>query len=214
MHHYQNLGDLSIMKTRLICFIVLSISILASSCASYKAHSLSYLSPQTAPFSEQKEGIAVSCKAFTKKDCKQYFDRDVIAKGFQPIQLTIENNTKRHLFFSKNNISLPCANPEYVADTVHTSTVGRATAYGVGALFLWPLAVPAIVDGIKSSNANEALDNDFAGKSPAEQMISPFSHFNGVIFVPVEFYQELFTITLVDKETNEMIPYTLRAVRN
>src|SRR5438067_1438641 len=120
------------MKLNTILAVV--ITFLTTSCASYKAQTLTHLSPQTAPFSEQKEGITVTCKSFTKQDCKRYLDRNVLAKGFQPIQITIENSTKRYLAISK--ISVPCADPAYVANEVHTSTVGRATAYGVGAFFI------------------------------------------------------------------------------
>lgn len=192
----------------------LSATFLATSCASYKAQTLSNLTPQTASFSEKKENIVVSCKAFTEADCKRYLDRNVIDKGFQPIQITVENDSKRYLIFSKTNIGLPCADPAYVADKVHTSTAGRATAYGVGALILWPLAIPAIVDGVKSSNANESLDRDFAGKASQEQIILPYGKLNGLIFVPVESYRENFTLTLVDKETQEPINFTLQAIRN
>ena len=60
--------------------------------------------------------------------------------------------------FSPEGLSVPVCSPEEVADKCHTSTAGRATAYGVGALFLWPLAVPAIVDGVRSHEANVKLD--------------------------------------------------------
>lgn len=202
------------MKNKLNHILAIAIAFLTTSCASYKAQTLGVLSPQTAPFSQKKEGVEVLCKAFNKQDCKRYLDRDVIAKGFQPVQISIENNTKHYLLFSKNNISVPCADPSYVASKVHTSTVGRSTAYGVGALFLWPLAIPAIVDGIKSSNANEALDSDFAGKTSCEQTIPPQGRLNGLIFVPVESYQESFTVMLINKDTQETISFALSAVRN
>ena len=193
-----------------LCLLV----ICATSCASYKAQTLPRLSQESAPYSETKESIVVSCKAFTKQDCMRYLDRDVIAKGFQPVQISIENNSKRYLSLSKNGISVPCADAGYVADQVHTSTVGRSTAYGVAGLFIWPLLIPAVVDGIKSSNANEQLDRDFASKSSIECSIEPYSRFTGVIFVPVESYNTTITITLVDKETKEGIPFTLQAVRS
>jgi hypothetical protein len=192
---------------------IISITCLLSGCASYKAQSLANLSPQSAPCAVTQEQVTVSCKAFTKQDCKRYLDRDVISKGFQPVQICIQNESKRSFQFSQNQISLPLADASYVAEKVHTSTVGRATAYGVGALILWPLAIPAIVDGVKSKNANEALDNDFASKTPTEQTLAPFARINGLLFVPVESYQEAFTLTLVDKETQEKLSFSLNAPR-
>ncbi len=105
--------------------------------------------------------------------------------------------------FSLNRISLSAARPEEVAEKVHTSTVGRAAGYGVGALFLWPLAIPAIVDGIKSSDANDALDNDFSAKVAHDQVIFRHSHFNKIIFVPVNEYQPAFKVTLIEQDSNK-----------
>lgn len=201
------------MNKKLKLSVLFSLMLL-SSCASYKANTLTHLSPQAAAYSDQKEGVIIACRAFTKQDCKRYLDRDVIKKGFQPIQITIKNDSNRFLIFSKNSIDLPLADAASVADTVHTSTVGRATAYGVGALFIWPLAIPAIVDGVKSSNANEQLDRDFAAKVTNDQTIIPSGQLNGLIFVPTESYRESFTLTLVDKDTKEKITFTPNVVRN
>jgi hypothetical protein len=65
----------------------------------------------------------------------------------------------------------------------------------------WPLAIPAIIDGVKSSNANKALDNDFAYKTARDQIIFPYSHLNMLIFVPRDSYQNTFSITLIDQDT-------------
>lgn len=139
---------------------------------------------------------------FNKSDCKKYLDRDVISEGYQPVQLFIQNGSDKDYVFSLSRVSLPTARAEEVAEKAHTSTAGRATGYGVAAVFLWPLAIPAIIDGVKSSNANEALDNDFSAKAAHDQIISHHSHFNKILFVPVNEYQPTFTITLVEQNSN------------
>ncbi len=199
------------MKNKLC--LILAILSLTASCASYRAQSLPLLTHQSAAFSEKIDNIEVSCKAFTKKDCEQYLDRDVITKGYQPVHISVENSTNRYLIFSKSNIDITCADPAYVAKEVHTSTVGRATSYGVGALFVWPLAIPAIVDGVKSSNANEKLDKDFASKTSTDQIITPYGHLNGLLFIPIELVRDSFNVTLVDKETKEKFTFSLNLVR-
>ena len=183
--------------------LILGTSFLTS-CANYKAASLSNLSSEIiSTSSESSEKVTFASKAFNKADCKKYLDRDVIKHGYQPVQIYIHNNTNKSYLFSPNRISLPSARAEEVAEKVHTSTAGRATGYGVGSLFLWPLAIPAIIDGVKSSNANEALDNDFACKTAREQIIFPYSRLNMLIFVPKEAYQNTFSITLIDEETQK-----------
>ncbi|MBS0603730.1 MAG: hypothetical protein JSS60_01695 [Verrucomicrobia bacterium] len=171
--------------------------LLLSGCASYRAAPLSSLPSE----GYKKDDIIVSAKTFDKADCKRYLDRDVIQKGYQPVQLYIQNNSDSNYIFSLSRLSVSTARPDEVARKVHTSTVGRAVGYGVGALFLWPLAIPAVVDGVKSANANEALDNDFSSKTAMDRTIQAHSHFNKLIFVPVSEYQPRFTLELMDQET-------------
>jgi hypothetical protein len=189
--------------------IIASTFIFLSGCASYNASSLSTLAPE-AVFSSlvERQDLVVVAKAFNKADCKRYLDRDVLAEGYQPVQLYIENNGEKDYVFSLNKISLSFARSEEVAEKVHTSTVGRAVGYGVGAVvFLpitWPLAIPAIVDGIKSSEANQALDNDFSTKAASDQVIYSHSYFNKILFVPINDYQPNFRITLTEKDSKRI----------
>ncbi len=190
---------------------------LLSSCASYNSSTLTNLSPQIihsdAKIDKIEDCISVTAKTFTKSDCKQYLDRDVIAKGYQPVQLYIQNNSNNNYSFLVNRVGLSCARADEVAKKVHTSTVGRVVGYSAAAFLTCGLfIIPAIVDGIKSSEANEALDNDFLSKTARDQLIAPHSHFNKLIFVPVTEYQNDFNITLINCESNE--PETFNLVAN
>ena len=181
----------------------LALAIALTSCASYSAAPLCNPSADLIEIAPRNEGISVVSKTFTRSDCDRFLDRDVLAEGYQPIQLYIQNDSDKNYVFSLNRITLPIARPEEVAEKVHTSTAGRAAGYGAGALILWPLAVPAIVDGVSSANANEALDNDFVAKAARDQVIFPHSRFNAIIFVPVHAYQNSYTLTLIDKDSKQ-----------
>ena len=184
--------------------VTLTALVALSSCASYRAAPLNTVASDMMfqPSSDQG-GVMISAKAFSRSDCKTYLDRDVISKGYQPVQLYIENNSNRVYQFSLSRISLSCARPEEVAEKVHTSTIGRAVGYGTAALFLWPMAIPAIVDGVKSANANESLDTDFSAKTARDQLLFQHSHLNKLIFVPVCDFQSTFKVTLIDQESHE-----------
>jgi len=136
--------------------------------------------------------------------------RDLLAKGYQPVHLFIENHTDKTYLFTKNGISIPFADSEEVAKKVHTSTLARATGYGAAAILLSPIfAVPAIVDGIGSARANDLLDNDYAAKGVKDQSIYPYSHANMILFVPKEEYQTSFSVTLINEKTS--LPMSLFA---
>jgi hypothetical protein len=174
-----------------------------SGCAHYRAKPLQKLPVTTRQSPEQT--VSFEYHVLDRRDCKQYLDRNVQAKGYQPIQLTIENNSSRSLYFSLSSFDIPCIDADDVASTVHTSTVGRAVGYTVAGLVscIWLLFIPAIVDGIGSDKANEQLDIDFARKAVHNQIIAPNSTVNGLIFVPYENFNDDFSFSLADHEKNE-----------
>lgn len=142
-------------------------------------------------------------KRFNKQDCLTYLDRNVIAQGYQPIHITMANNSEKTFHFDPMNISLPTAPYYQVADLVHTSTKGRVLGYGIASLVFWPFLIPAVVDGLGSAEANKQLDIDFANKSLSCGILYAWNFLNGLIFVPFEYAAQHFEITLVDQETND-----------
>ena len=195
--------------------ILLLLSLLLSGCASYKASTLNRL-PLESPSKEMANGtkpqkpkaakVLVAAKVYDKEDCDKYLDRNVLKEDFIPIQITIENNSSHRLYFNTNSINMPIAPIDEVADSVHTSTLGRVTTYGVCALLVWPFAIPAIVDGFKSVSANKRLDKDFHAKVLSSTNIEPFSYLNGLIFIPKAYYKPDLVINLVDVASQKKIP--------
>ncbi|MBS0624849.1 MAG: hypothetical protein JSS32_02225 [Verrucomicrobia bacterium] len=183
-----------------------------SSCASYRASPLYNPAADLVQVDSKNEGVSIVSKTFTQYDCSKFLDRNVVAEGYQPIQIYIQNDSDKNYIFSLNRITLPVARPEEVAEKVHTSTVGRVVGYSVGSLILWPLVIPAIVDGIKSSDANDALDKDFFAKAAHDQVVLPHSRLNAIIFVPVHAYQPSYTITLIDQDSKQ--PKVFNVVSN
>jgi hypothetical protein len=177
--------------------------ILVPACAKYSAQPLKPLNTEMS--TKGKGSVAFSSRVFSAKDCKEFLGRNVLAKGYQPVQITIQNNSKHYFNFSRSNISVPCISAGDIAKKVHTSTVARAAGYGVGALFVWPLVIPSIVDGVGSSEANQKLDEDFSRKELCSQTIAPFSAVNGLIFVPVKDFKNDFSLTLVKAESNKKL---------
>lgn len=196
------------MKSKSISFIAItSAMMLLAGCASYRAASLDPLSSNAVHSSTPSSDLVITAKAFDTLDCKRYLDRNVIKEGYQPVQLYIHNNSNKSYEVSLSRISLPHAPPEFVARTVHTSTAGRICAYGIPGLivpFAFPLIIPAVVDGIKSSEANDALDIDFYAKSvKTSQIVAPHSYFNKLIFVDRNEYQPHFSLTLIDLDSRK-----------
>ncbi|MBI3211094.1 MAG: hypothetical protein HYZ47_00165 [Simkania negevensis] len=183
----------------------LAIFSLLAGCASYNATALNDLVEMPIP---AKDGVSITAKAFSEADCKKYLDRNVIAEGYQPVLLQIMNHSNKTLLFSPQKMDLPTETPEVVASKVHTSTAGRVIGYTLASILIPPLLIAAIVDGIKSSHANQALDHDFAHKGVQDKIISPHSVAKMVLFVPKHMFKRSFQVHLVDKETDDTKHFT------
>lgn len=198
------------MKFNNLITIVLTCIILIglSGCAKYSAKPIKPMKT----IQQLKDGtISVSYKVFNAYDCKKYLGRNTIAKGFQPIQVTITNNTDRYFTILPDSFNCDCISAEEVAQEMHTNTAGRAAGYGTAACILFPiLAIPAIVDGVRSSNANTKLDADYHRKSLSTATISPHRTINGLIFISAGDDTHNITTTLVDIANNRS--YILSAV--
>jgi hypothetical protein len=117
------------MHIRLISIISFSLCICAiflSGCAKYRAQPLNRLATCTS--TKKEPVITFTHEALNKADCKRYLGRDVLAKGYQPVQITLSNSTNRHVSFSKANISIQSVSAVEITHKVHTSTVARATS--------------------------------------------------------------------------------------
>ena len=189
------------------CVVLLGTGmLLLTGCAHYKARPLPRLINTVSD-----KGVYLAYRALDKADCKTYFDRDIIKKGYRPLQLTIINNTDATYTVSESSLSLPLVPVDVVAKEVHTSTAGRAAGYGTAALFCCLFVIPAIADGIGSAEANEQLDVDFSNKTLRfNGIIRPHMTLNGVVFVPQEQFSEDFILTLFDAKNGT--PLILKSI--
>lgn len=182
---------------------------LLAGCASYEASMLTSLPAQSAIQSRPNANVLVTWKIFDQQDSKIYLGRDLISEGYIPIQMTIRNNSADPMYLNPSNFSIPLPPINEVANKVHTSTAGRVVGWGAPGLLLWPLLIPAIYDGIKSKEANAALDADYLAKGIREQTIQPHSSFNGVLFLPKQMANQSLEMFLVNQRTNEKVPCPL-----
>lgn len=113
------------------------------------------------------------------------------------------NNTDRSFKFSLTDFSFPCVSYDQVANEVEFNTTKRVTLWGIGAFFIFPLIIPAIMEAVESPKANQQLYTDFAKKSLTDQIIAPYETINGLIFVASEHFDLNFSFTVTDKINNK-----------
>lgn len=106
-----------------LCFLPL-----LAGCAGY--HALPLKKMNTVPLAKHKD-IAFAAQAFDKDDCEIYLGRNVIDAGYTPIQIAIENNSHKSLQFSCDQLNMPLASTNIVAESVYQSSWARALGYGI-----------------------------------------------------------------------------------
>lgn len=185
-----------------------------SSCANYRAMSLATIPQEHHQKNSNLKELSIACKVFNEIDCEKYLGRDVLDEGYQPVQLTITNHSPKNFTFSSKRVSLALADAQEVANSVHTSTAKRVGLYTAGGVVTSGLLfIPAVVDGIKSAEANKQLDNDYNEKAKSSVAIGSFETVNVVLFASLDEEHDLktFNVTFINQDTKQPVTIEVQA---
>jgi hypothetical protein len=197
---------------RLKLSLLLTFSSLLLFLAGWDRHDV--LSLALLPSGEGAE-VRVSARAYTPEESKAHLSRDLVRRGYQPIQVTICNNSPRTYTFSSARVGLDLVSAKEAAARVTRSALPRSLAYKLASVIFWPLAIPGTIDTIRTLKAHQALRRDFEAKAmkEEEEALPPYASVSRLLFVPQEAYTATFTVTLIDAETQEHWCYQTSAER-
>lgn len=168
----------------------------------HQIHPLKAASAQLLPsFALNETRVLVMAKAMTPDESKRNFGHDLISRGVQPLQLTIQNNTANEYSLCPSSVDLPRIDASKVAFKITKSAIPRAIAYKIASFFFWPLMIPSTIDGIRVMSHHQKVKKDLKAKSMRDEVVAPYSTFNRVLFVPQKEFQETFKVTLIDLES-------------
>jgi hypothetical protein len=188
---------------RRICIALIGLFLFG--CAHYRVSNLPSNNVMDYPNRSEQNGVTVACKVFDAAETKQIFSGNTLEKGYQPLYLIIDNRSgNTYQFDKRSSLSKRCTPAMEVAQVCGFNTAGRATAYGVAGLFVWPLLIPAVVDGVGSSNANQQMQADYAYKEIKGGRIIPNELRDGVAFVDKVKPGEILIVRLTNMESNEI----------
>jgi len=170
----------------------------------YQFHPLKPVTSELLPaFSLHHSHVSVIAKAMNSDESKQNFGHDLISRGVQPLQLSIQNNTSNEYSLCPSSVDLPRVEASKVAFKVTKSAIPRGVAYKIASLFFWPFMIPSTVDSIRVLTHHRSLKKDLMAKSMKEETVAPYSTFHRVLFVPRDEFKETFKVTLIDLDTLE-----------
>lgn len=149
-------------------------------CAKYKPI------PLGKPFNhKEKNQVEIAAREFTAAEFKRYFDTSVDCSKVVPLQLFVHNKSDKTLILNAQSLNINLLKVADVKRKLHRNTIGRTVIYGAAGVVLWPLLIPAVVDGVKSHKANKEIDADmehYAFGSDTRVEIRPGMAVNKIMF--------------------------------
>jgi hypothetical protein len=188
--------------------LLTTIFVLTTSWDRYQFHPLKPVTIELLPaFSLNHTHVNVVAKAMTPDESKQNFGHDLISRGVQPLQLSIQNNTSNEYSLCPSSVDLPRIEASKVAFKVTKAAIPRGIAYKIASFFFWPFMIPSTIDSIRVLSHHHSLKKDLIAKSMKHEVVAPYSTFHRVLFVPREEFKETFKVTLIDLDTLEPIEF-------
>ena len=142
-----------------------------------------------------------STTAFSPDESKQNFGHDLIRRGVQPLQLTIQNNTSNEYSLCPSSVDLPRVEASKIAFKVTKSAIPRGIAYRIASFFFWPFMIPSTIDSIRVMSHHNHLKKDLLSKSMRDEIVAPYSIFHRVLYVPRDEFKETFKVTLIELDS-------------
>jgi hypothetical protein len=155
---------------------------------------------------KQKEGVVVAKKALTEEECRTYFDRRLLKRGYQPVQIYVKNETDKTYVLDSYNIGMPLEPVKKVMNSMHRNVPWKATKYFLIGGVIW-----GTLEGIMSYDVNRKIDDDLKERSINENdivQIKPYGVVNRVVFVAKNNYDDSnFSLKLLDTESKKELKF-------
>lgn len=159
--------------------------------------------PMIKEFLAEEDHVKLSIKPLTAEESKKYLKKDLLDKGYQPVEVTIENGSSDPYSFSPNSVSLPLIEGKSIAKKLFRSAIPRSICFRIAGLFFWPISIPGTIDGVLTNKSYRKLKKQLQSKSVREEVIAPYSSVHRIFFVSSKDCEGSFDVTLENQETLE-----------
>lgn len=145
--------------------------------------------------------LQVVAKAYTPEESTKFLNKNLLRKGYQPVQITIQNNSSQEYSLSSGSVDLPTASPSKVTIKLMQSAIPRGIAFKIASFFFWPFMVPSTIDSIITMKTYQSIKNDLQSKLVKQEVVAPYSIYNRIVFVPIDEFKDSFDITLIELQS-------------
>lgn len=168
---------------------------------------------QTDTYSEKRDGIELYAKRLSGSATHKQFGRNLITMGYQPIKITVVNNSTDQVLMRASSIDLPLVTAGQTCLDTERSVLGilAGPAY-LSVLFAWPVLVPILGIGTWLAARNHYVKGKICEKFFGEDKVIellPFERVTRFIFVPVVVPIDRFNVYLFKREEKTFVPFTI-----
>jgi hypothetical protein len=148
----------------------------------------------------EKGGVLISSKAYSSDESKTFLGTDMVDKGYQPVEISIQNNTSKTYKLEADKVTLPTASASKMTWNVTKGTIPRSIGYKVASFFFWPFMIPGTIDSFRTLKSHKNLKADLSAKILKDETIIPYSTVKRVLFVPKEEFKPDYQVILFEVE--------------
>ncbi len=165
-------------------------------------------------YNEKRDGIELCVKRLSGPESHRQFGRDLVDLGYQPIKITILNDSDDQLLIRASSIDLEHVSAKQVCQGTERSVLGLLSgpAY-LSVFFAWPVLAPVIGAGVWLSACNKSVKSKirekFFGEDKVVELL-PYEQLSRYVFVPTNTPTERFNLYLFKRQEKMYVPFTVR----
>jgi hypothetical protein len=155
---------------------------------------------------EDKE-LSVSAKAYSAEDSKHILHTDLVAKGYVPVEVTIQNQGDHSYAISAASTSMSSHKPKDIAKKLTKGALPRAIGFKILGFFFWPFMIPGTIDSIYSYKKHKSLVKVLTAKGFKEidEVVLPYSLVKRILYIPEKAFYATFSVALEDLTADELV---------
>ncbi len=164
-------------------------------------------------YEQTRDNVTITATKITGKEVKRQFGRNLVAYGFQPIAITLYNDSDDALLLRASSFDVPLERAQTVIETVQIPTLWYTVVPACYAgIYFWPALIPIAGAGYWMSSRNTSMANKvqaqvFEGDNAVE--ILPYEQLTKVIFVRNEGYQDEISFHIFNMHKKSFVPFTV-----
>lgn len=142
--------------------------------------------------------LKLSARVYTTDDSKEFLHKDLIARGYIPVEVSIHNNTGKSYAISAASVPMACATAKQVAWSVSKGALPRSIGLKIASIFFWPFMIPSTIDTIHTYKNHKALVKDLTAKGlkTDDEVIPPYAAAKRVLYVKKDSMRDEFSFSL------------------